>query len=309
MNRRNLLQSVATAFAGAASIALDPEGACSPLQPPESSRRPIAPAIETRDGVTLFYRDWGTGRPVVFVHSWSANTQLWQYQMVNLCNRGFRCIAYDQRGHGRSGDPGRGYDYDTLADDLALVIEKLELTNAALVGHSMGCGEIVRYVSRHGAGRVSRVVLIAPTLPFIVKTADNPDGVADAQLEQLRGLWMKDLPKWLADNARPFFVPDTPQQMVDWAMSMSLQASLKALLDCNRAITHTDFREELRRVNVRSLIIHGDADVSANLDFTGRRTARLIPNCQLKVYEGAAHGLMLTHIERLNNDLADFLGT
>jgi non-heme chloroperoxidase len=227
---------------------------------------------------------------------------------LNLCERRFRCVAYDQRGHGRSEDSGRGYDYDTLADDLALVIDKLELRNVALVGHSMGCGEIVRYVSRHGAERVSRVVLIAPTLPFILKTADNPDGVEESQLEQLRATWMKDLPKWIADNARPFFVPETSQAMVDWAMTMSLQASLKALMDCNRMLTRTDFREELRKFEVPTMVVQGDADVSANLDFTGRRTARLIPNCQLKVYEGAAHGLMLTHIERLNNELARFVG-
>jgi non-heme chloroperoxidase len=268
----------------------------------------VPPVIEARDGVRLFYRDWGTGKPVLFVHSWSASTQLWQYQMVNLCERGFRCVAYDKRGHGRSGDSGRGYDYDTLADDLALVIERLELRNVALVGHSMGCGEIVRYVSRHGAGRVSRVVLIGPTLPFILKTPDNPDGVEEARLEQLRAAWMNDLPKWIADNARPFFVPETSQAMVDWAIGMSGQASLKALLDCNRAITRTDFREELRKFEVPTLIVQGDADVSAKIDFTGRRTAGLLPKCEMKVYQGAAHGLMLTHIERLNNDLANFLG-
>jgi non-heme chloroperoxidase len=308
MNRRNLLQSVASAVAGAGMMAVDPEAVCAGSDRPESRAPGIAPEIETRDGVRIFYRDWGTGKPVLFVHSWSANTQLWQYQMVNLCERGFRCVAYDKRGHGHTGDPGRGYDYDTLADDLAIVIEKLELRNTALVGHSMGCGEIVRYVSRHGAGRVSKVVLIGPTLPFILKTADNPDGIEEAQLEQLRAAWVKDLPKWIGDNARPFFVPETSQQMVDWAVGMSGQASLKALVDCNRAITRTDFREELRKFEVPTLVIQGDADVSANIDFTGRRTAALIPRCEMKVYEGAAHGLMLTHIERLNNDLANFLG-
>lgn len=211
-----------------------------------------------------------TARPVGDL-SWAANTSLWQYQMIDLSSRGFRCIAYDQRGFGRSSDPGRGYDYNTLADDLGEVVEKLDLRGLTLVGHSMGCGEIVRYVSRHGASRVSRAVLVAPTLPFILKTTDNPDGVDKSNLEQLRAGWRKDFPKWLGDNARPFLTPGNSPEMVDWVVRMALQASLKALVDCNYAVTETDFRAELTKFNVPTLVVHGDADVSAQIEFTGER--------------------------------------
>ncbi len=312
MNRRNLLQTVTSAVAGAGLMAIDPEGAWANGARTSRSKGsgPLGgPLLEMRDGTTLFYQDWGAGRPVLFVHSWAANTSLWQYQMIDLSSRGFRCIAYDQRGFGRSSDPGRGYDYNTLADDLGEVMEKLDLRELTLVGHSMGCGEIVRYVSRHGASRVSRAMLVAPTLPFILKTADNPDGVDKSNLEQLRAGWMKDFPKWLGDNARPFFTPGTSPEMVDWVIRMALQASLKALVDCNHALTETDFRAELTKFKVPTLVVHGDADVSAQIDFTGRKTAGLIPGCQLKVYEGAPHGLMFTHMNRLNADLLSFLTT
>jgi len=310
VNRRDLLQAVTSAVGGAGLIAADPEGVWASANGSASSKTwspARGPFIETRDRTTLFYKDWGAGKPVLFVHSWAMNTSLWQYQMIDLRSRGFRCIAYDQRGFGRSSDPGRGYDYDTLADDLGEVIEKLDLRDVALVGHSMGCGEIVRYVSRHGAARVSRAVLVAPTLPFILKTVDNPDGVDKSYLEQLRAEWVKDFPKWLGDNARPFFTAETSPEMVGWAVTMGLQASLKALVDCNYAMTGTDFRLELPKFTVPTLIVQGDSDASARVEFTGQRTARLIPGCQLKVYEGAPHGLMFTHIERLNGDLHAFL--
>jgi non-heme chloroperoxidase len=312
VNRRDLLHAVTSAVGGAGLMAVDPEGAWANgngSAPSKGGSPASGPFIETRDRTMLFYKDWGAGRPVLFVHSWAANTSLWQYQMIDLSSRGFRCIAYDQRGFGRSSDPGRGYDYDTLADDLGEVIEKLDLRDVALIGHSMGCGEIVRYVSRHGAARVSRAVLVAPTLPFILKTADNPDGVDKRYLEQLRAGWVKDFPKWLGDNARPFFTAETSPEMVAWGVTMGLQASLKALVDCNHSAAETDFRTELPKFTVPTLIVQGDSDASARVEFTGQRTARLIPGCQLKVYEGAPHGLMFTHIDRLNADLLSFLTT
>jgi len=308
VNRRDLLQFAGAATAGIGLLASDPEGiqGSSKRDASPKTRNLASPFIETSDGAMLFYKEWGTGKPVLFVHSWSVNTHLWQYQMVDLSTRGFRCIAYDQRGHGRSSDPGRGFDYDTLADDLHHVIETLGLRDVVLVGHSMGCGEIVRYATRHGASRISRVVLVAPTLPFALKTPDNPDGVSRENFERLRAAWKTDLPKWLEDNARPFFSPQTSQAMLTWAVQMGQQASLKALIDCNAATTETDFRPELPKFNVPTLVIHGDADVSAPIDFTGRRTASLIPQCQLKVYAGAPHGLMFTHADQLTADLLSF---
>jgi non-heme chloroperoxidase len=264
------------------------------------------PFIAANDGTPLFYKDWGSGPPVVFLASWAMNSDLWQYQMTPMAEQGFRCVAYDRRGHGRSAQPSRGYDYDTLADDLGAVLEQLDLRQATLVGHSMAPGEMVRYLSRHGAGRVSRIVMLAPTTPFILQTADNPDGVPREVFDHTRAIWRRDFPKWLADNSRSFVVADTSQATLDWAMGLMMITSLKAVFDCNQAIIETDFRPELPKIGVPTLIIQGDKDASAPLERTGRQTAQLIPHAELKVYEGAPHGLMLTHIDRLNRDLIAF---
>jgi non-heme chloroperoxidase len=269
---------------------------------------PQLPYIAANDGTALYYKDWGTGKPVLFVSSWAMNSDMWQYQMVPMVQRGARCIAYDRRGHGRSSQPGYGYDYDTLADDLAAIIEHLDLRELTLVGHSMAPGEIVRYLTRHGSARVARLVFIAPTTPFMLQTPDNPYGIPGEFAEQMRAAWLKDFPGWLADNARPFVMPDTSSQILQWGLNQMLQASLHAVIECNRAVTETDFRAELPKIALPTLIIHGTADASAPLDLTGRRTAKLMPNSELRVYEGAPHGLMLTHIERLNRDLIAFVG-
>jgi non-heme chloroperoxidase len=266
--------------------------------------------IQTRDGVALHYRDWGEGKPVLFLHAWALPSDMWNYQMVPLSESGLRCIAYDRRGHGRSSDPGRGYDFDTLADDLATVLETLDLREVTLVGHSFASGEMVRYLTRHGPERVARLVFVAPAAtPFLLRTADNPDGVDGSVFEHFRqNLLLRDYPKWLEDNARPFFVAETSRDMMDWVKGMMLRASMKALIECNRAMTSTDFRPELPRIAVPTLVIHGDKDASAPIDLTGRRTAELIRGAELKVYEGAPHGLFITHMDRLNTDLLTFLG-
>lgn len=309
MNRRNVLKSVVSVAAGAGLVAASGDSAqAGAAKTGASATKPAkTPFIATRDGASLFYKDWGNGKPVVFVHSWALNSDMWQYQMIHLAGQGLRCVAFDKRGHGRSSDPAQGYDYNTLADDLAAVIEQLNLREVTLVGHSMGGGEIVRYLSRHGARRIARAALVAPTTPFILKTADNPDGVDKSVFEQLRAMWRKDFPKWLADNARPFFSPETSPEMIQWGMRMGLQASLKALIDCNRAVVETDFRAEAPKITTPTLIVHGDKDVSAPLELTGRKTARLIPGSKLIVYEGAPHGLFITHMDRLNRDLLAFI--
>jgi pimeloyl-ACP methyl ester carboxylesterase len=227
--------------------------------------------------------------------------------MVPLVQVGYRCVAFDRRGHGRSSDPGRGYDFDTLADDLAAVIEMLDLRNVTLVGHSMGCGEIVRYLTRHGSGRVARVALLAPTTPFLLQTPDNPNGIERTSFEKLRATWLRDYPRWLAENARPFVMPETSEQIVQWAVDMMSQTSLQAVIECNVAVTETDFRSELPKIDRPVLIVHGTADQSAPIDLTGRVTAKLLPYRDLQVYLGAPHGLFLTHIERLNADLLRFV--
>jgi pimeloyl-ACP methyl ester carboxylesterase len=311
MNRRNLLRTAASATVGAGLLALDAEGILASTAQDASFHAPntqcAGPYIQTLDQTQLFYRDWGTGQPVVFVHSWAVNSDLWQYQMIHLSQQGFRCIAYDQRGFGRSADPGHGYDLNTLADDLAAVLDQLNLSQVTLVGHSMGCKEIVRYLTRHGSSRIVRIVLISPGAPLTVKTPENPDGVDAHAIQQLQSAWTSDFPKWLAENARPFFVPETSPATVDWGTQMCLQASLKALVDCNNADAQADMRTELRKIQLPTLIIHGTVDVSTPLEKTGRKVAQLVKGSRLTIYEGAPHGLMLTHTERLNRELASFL--
>jgi len=202
---------------------------------------------------------------------------------------------------------GGAYDFDTLADDLAAVIEALDLQEVTLVGHSIAAGEMVRYLTRRGAGRIARLAFVAPAAtPFPLKTDDNPNGIDGAIFEQLRRDMLRDFPKWMADNAAPFVVPETSQPMLAWLKSLMLQSSMKAIIDCNRVGTSTDFRAELPQITVPSLVIHGDRDASAPLELTGRPTAKLIPGARLEVYEGAPHGLMITHMDRLTADLLRF---
>lgn len=268
------------------------------------------PFINADDGTGLFYQDWGAGRPVVFVAPWALNSNWWEYQINYLAGQGLRCVAYDRRGHGRSGSPGQGYDFDTLADDLAALFKQLDLRDVTLVGHSMGCAEVVRYLSRHNAARVARAVLVATITPFTMKTADNPLGVERGALEAGRVTLSKDRPHQVAKAAAGFFgAPKNPvsTEIMDWWTRMILdQCSLKPMIDLHRLFTETDFRPDLRKITVPTLLIHGDSDTSTPLEFTGRRTAQLIAGSQLKVYEGAAHGLPITHMDRLNADLLAF---
>jgi non-heme chloroperoxidase len=263
--------------------------------------------ILLQDGTRLFYRDWGTGTPVVFLAGWALSSEMWNYQITPLSESGIRCIAYDRRGHGRSDDAGTGFDYDTLADDLAAVLDTLDLRNAMLVSHSMAAGEVVRYLTRHGTGRVSRIVLVAPAgVPYPVKTSDNPDGIDATIFEGVRNNFLlKDYPKWLADNERQFVVEETSNAMLGWIKHLMLQTSMKALVEFNRSGTSTDFRKELPKISVPTFVIHGDKDVSAPIDRTGIPTARTIPGAKLTIYHGAPHGLFVTHMDRLNRDLID----
>lgn len=264
--------------------------------------------VRTTDGVDLFFRDWGTGEPVLFVGGWSMPSDSWQYQMLPLLDQGYRVIAFDRRGHGRSADPGRGYDFDTLADDICAVIEALDLRGVTLVGHSMGCNEIVRYLSLHGCDRVKRVALLGAMTPYIMKTEDNPHGIDAAAFEYFRNQeLMRDFPKWVDDNMVPFVHAETGQGIKDWLKQMAFTASLHPLRECNRSLVETDFRADLPKVRVPVLLIAGDSDASAPLDLMARRTAALLPQARLKVYEGAPHGMFITDMERVNADLLEFI--
>jgi non-heme chloroperoxidase len=274
-----------------------------------SGARVIEPnTVRTADGVNLFYRDWGDGEPVLFVGGWSLGTDSWCYQMLALAEQGMRMIAFDRRGHGRSSDPGRGYDFNTLADDLAAVLEALDVEDVTLVAHSMGCNEVVRYLTRHGQRRIRRVALLGTMTPCIARSADNPNGIEPALLEYFRNeQLMKDLPQWIDENLPPFVAEDTAPGMRDWLRAMPLQASLQALYECNRSLQREDFRAELPEITLPVLLIAGTGDASAPFELTARPSAALLPNAKLQVYEGAPHGMFLTHMARVNKDLLDFI--
>jgi non-heme chloroperoxidase len=268
--------------------------------------------VQTDDGVSLFYRDWGEGEPVVFCAAWALSSIAWQYQMISVADSGRRAVAYDRRGHGRSDDPGGGYDYDSLADDLASVLEHLDLRDVTLVAHSMGSGEAVRYLTRHGGGRVERLVLLAPTTPFVLNTPDNEEGVDGALFAANRDEWRRDFGRWILENEGPYFGDGLPGCEVssllrDWTLADMLDTTLQAAIAFQRSAVETDFRAELSRLSLPTLIVQGDADASAPLPLTGARTAELVPNCRLLVYENAPHGLYLTHRKKINADLLAFI--
>jgi non-heme chloroperoxidase len=305
---------------GAAALAQMPRlhaTATEERQSPESNVTGVGPYVIVDPTVRLFYKDWRTPtsqlnpttRTVLFLHTWANNSDIWQYQMNYLRGRGMRTVAYDRRGHGRSNDPGSGYDSDVLAHDLAKIIEQLDLRDIALVGHSMGCGEIVRYLSKYGDARVSRIVFVAPSLPFGLKTDDNPDGTPKSQLIAVRDEIAHDFPQYVRTIARGFFGPTVTDSSVEWGIRMCDLSSLPALIGTQIANTETDFRPELRSIDKPTLIIHGDSDVFCPLDVTAQRVHRLIPKSQLKVYEKGPHGLMISHMDELNRDLFDFIST
>ena len=300
MQRRAVLFSaIAAATVGVAIRA------CAAVAAP-ALPRPAPSAVRTRDGVGLFVRDWGEGRPVLFVHSWAMSSPMWAYQAADLSDRGLRCVAYDRRGHGRSDVPAGGYDMDTLADDLGEVIEQLDLRDVVLVGHSMGCGEILRYVSRHGTGRVARIAFLAPATPFALQTPDNPHGAPQAYFDQMWAAWARDFPHWVEENKGPFFTPQTSPQMVDWVVRILLETPAPIAIATSRAMVAADLRGDLAKVDRPTLILHGDKDASAPLELTGRPTAAGIRGAELKVYPGAPHGLFVTHMDQVNADLLAF---
>ncbi|WP_194853004.1 alpha/beta fold hydrolase [Nocardia sp. SYP-A9097] len=269
------------------------------------------PFLDSHDGTTLFYRDRGTGRPIVFCSAWGLDSTEFQYQTTDLVENGFRVISYDRRSHGRSDDPGHGYDYDTLADDLSAVLTHLDLYDASLVGHSMGTGEIVRYLTRHSTARTRRLVLIGPVLPFMLATPDNPSGVPAAAVEEIRTSWKQDFGTWLHENAPAYFGETLPNRIVSqhvqaWTLSSMMSVPLHAMLACNHSIIETDFRPELPAITLPTLIIHGDMDASVAAEISAEPLSELLPNASLKIYENAPHGLYLTHAARLAQDLLDF---
>jgi pimeloyl-ACP methyl ester carboxylesterase len=263
--------------------------------------------VAATDGCRLFLQDWGSGRPLVFLSAWAFHSNVWGSHIAALTGRGFRCIAPDRRGHGRSDAPSSEYDLDTLADDVAAVVEGLDLRDVILVAHSMGSIEAVRYCAGRGSNRIARLVLAAPTTPFLTWTADNPDAVPSAAIEAQYESIAKDYANWIAENEAPFFTPDTPGETRTWIKNMMLSVPLPVALACRKTIAAADVRGDLGRIECPTLVVHGDKDASAPLAITGAKTARLVANSKLIVYPNAPHAIVLTHRERFISDLLAFI--
>lgn len=268
--------------------------------------------ISARDGATLHVKDMGSGAPVVLIHGWPLTGDMWEYQTVALLEAGYRVITYDRRGFGHSSHPATGYTYDVFADDLADIIETLDLQAASLVGFSMGGGEIARYLARHGAARIARVALISSVVPFLLKNDSNPDGVDHEVFADMKTQIRQDRFDFLQSFSKTFYgigLVSRPvsQALLDWTFVLALMASPKGTIDCVDAFGTTDFRPDLAAFTIPTLIIHGTADKTVPIDPSGRAAAKAIPHASLIEYEGEPHGLFATAPERLNEDLLAFL--
>ena len=271
--------------------------------------------ITTKDGTQIYYKDWGSGQPVVFSHGWPLSSDSWESQMFFLASKGYRCIAHDRRGHGRSSQPWDGNEMDTYADDLATLMEKLDLKNAMLVGFSAGGGEVARYVGRHGTKRVAKAVLVSSVPPLMLKTPANPGGLPIKVFDGIRAASLANRSQFYKDLAGgPFFGFNRPgakvsQGLIDWFWMQGMTAGHKNTYDCIKAFSETDFTEDLKKFDVPTLVIHGDDDQVVPIDAAGRTSAKLVKNAKLTVYPGAPHGLTDTHKDKLNADLLAFLKT
>jgi len=270
------------------------------------------PMITTKDGTEIYYKDWGTGQPIVFSHGWPLSADAWEDQMVFLASHGYRTIAHDRRGHGRSSQPWNGNDMDTYADDLAMLTEALDLKEAIHVGHSAGGGEVARYIGRHGTKRVAKAVLIGAVPPLMLKTEANPLGLPIAAFDDIRTGVLADRSQFFKDLAVTFYGANRPGAKVSQGLRDSfwlqgMQSGFKGVIDCIKAFSETDFTEDLKKFDVPTLIIHGDDDQIVPIADSAKLAAKLIQGATLKVYKGASHGLCSTHKDRVNMDLLAFI--
>jgi non-heme chloroperoxidase len=268
--------------------------------------------VTTADKTQLYVKDWGSGRPVILLHGWPLSADSWDDQAMALADAGCRAIAYDRRGFGRSSQPWSGYDYDTLADDLATVIEHCGAKDATLVGFSMGGGEVARYMSRHGGKGVVKAALISSIVPFMLKTADNPHGTEPSVFDDMAKAMQEDRARFFSGFFKDFFGVSlvshpASAELLDWARGVSMQAGLKPTLACAKAFATTDFRADLAAFKVPTLVVHGTDDKTVPIDAAGRAAAKGITNSTLIEYDGAPHGLFATHKERLTRDLLAFV--
>jgi len=267
-----------------------------------------------KDGTEIFYKDWGEGQPIVFSHGWPLCSDAWDAQMLFLGLNGFRVIAHDRRGHGRSAQRWNGNDMDTYADDLAQLVEKLNLKNMTMVGHSMGGGEVARYIGRYGNGRLAKAVLLGAIPPIMVKTASNPIGLSIEVFDGIRAGVAGDRSQFWKDLTMPFYGFNRPGAKISEGLRESfwlhgMQASVKSAYDCIKQFSETDFTADLAQIEVPTLVAHGDDDQIVPIQASAMRTAKLVKNARLKIYSGGSHGFAQTHAARFNQDLLSFIKT
>jgi len=270
--------------------------------------------FKTKDGTELFYKDWGSGPTVVFSHGWPLDADAWDAQMIFLGGKGYRVIAHDRRGHGRSSQPWNGNEMDTYADDLAELFEMLDLKGATMVGHSTGGGEVARYLGRHGTKRVAKAVLIGAVPPLMLKTPANPAGLPISAFDEIRAAVLADRAQFFKDLSMPFYGYNKPGAKISegvresfWAQGML--SSVKAAYDCVKAFSETDFNEDLKKIDVPVLVLHGDADQIVPIGASALLSSKVIKNATLKIYPGAPHGMCTTLADQVNADLLAFLKT
>ncbi|QCP53638.1 alpha/beta hydrolase [Trinickia violacea] len=268
--------------------------------------------VKAKDGTEIYFKDWGTGTPVVFSHGWPLSADAWDPQMLFLVNQGYRVIAHDRRGHGRSGQPSHGNDMDTYADDLAAVLDALDVRNAMLVGHSTGGGEVAHYIGRHGSKRVAKAVLIGAVPPQMVKSATNPGGLDMSVFDGIRAQVAANRSQFYLDLATPFYGFNRPnaktsQGLIQDFWRQGMQGSIKGQYECIKQFSEVDYTEDLKKIDVPTLILHGDDDQIVPIDDSAKLSAKIVKNATLKIYAGAPHGMCSTHAEKVNEDLLAFL--